>query len=199
MHELTLRADEVDPYRKPEELLEVPSKGLVPELTRNLHTFAPPRGLNKSTVILEYLEEYAIITMNALALPAYTQDSLADNTTGRTLLPPRTDSYAQAAHVSRVLFPAFYRFLQGQDQATGRKKFSAALGQLTSLERGERGISVKGGAGSGLWCEGGESNWTDVMVGPCTCSGQSIFGLSFSHTFPIGLSRAQSPEAPPRL
>ncbi|KAI0253405.1 glutathione S-transferase [Lactifluus subvellereus] len=95
------RVHEVDPYKKPEELLEVSPKGLVPGL--KLHTFAPPRGLNESTVILEYLED------------------LAGDTTGRTLLPPRTDPYARA------------------------------------LVRW---------AGSGLWCDGGELNWTDVMVGP---------------------------------
>jgi glutathione S-transferase len=50
------RADEVDPYKKPAELLEVSPKGLVPAL--KLHTYTPPRALNESTVILEYLEEY---------------------------------------------------------------------------------------------------------------------------------------------
>ncbi|KAI0253415.1 hypothetical protein BJV78DRAFT_1153047 [Lactifluus subvellereus] len=72
--------------------------------------------------------------------------ALAGNTTGRTLIPPHpaphTDPYARAL---------------GQDQSTGKREFSAAFGQPTSLlERGERDISVKGGAGSGLWCESGE-------------------------------------------
>ena len=49
-------ADEVDPYKKPKELLEVSPKGLVPGL--KLHNFNPPRALNESTVILEYVEEY---------------------------------------------------------------------------------------------------------------------------------------------
>lgn len=84
----------------------------------------------------------------------------------------------QADHVSRALVPAFYRFLQAQDpegQTAGREEFSNAIRQLTSLlERGEREISVKSGAGSGLWCDGGDLNWTDVIVGPCTCSLRSI-------------------------
>jgi glutathione S-transferase len=50
-----LHADEVDPYKKPEELLEVSPKGLVPGL--KLRAFTPPRALNESTVILDYLEE----------------------------------------------------------------------------------------------------------------------------------------------
>lgn len=48
-------ADEVDPYAKPQDLLEVSPKGLVPAMR-----FAgdPPRSLHESTVIMEYLEEY---------------------------------------------------------------------------------------------------------------------------------------------
>jgi glutathione S-transferase len=49
-------ADEVDPYKKTEELLQVSPKGFVPAL--KLHAFTPPRYLNESTVILEYLDEY---------------------------------------------------------------------------------------------------------------------------------------------
>jgi glutathione S-transferase len=46
---------EVDPYKKPKELVELSPKGLVPALRLNNHT--PPRALNESTVILEFLEE----------------------------------------------------------------------------------------------------------------------------------------------
>lgn len=55
----TASLDEVDPYKKPADLLEVSPKGLVPGL--KLHNFNPPRALNESTVILEYLEEYVIL------------------------------------------------------------------------------------------------------------------------------------------
>jgi glutathione S-transferase len=47
--------DEVDPYKKPKDLLEVSPKGLVPGLKININGRARP--LNESTVILEYLEE----------------------------------------------------------------------------------------------------------------------------------------------
>lgn len=49
---------EVNPYKKPKhpQLLEVSPKGLVPGL--KLNNYDPPRGLNESTVIMEYLEEY---------------------------------------------------------------------------------------------------------------------------------------------
>lgn len=52
---------EVDPYKKPKELLEVSPKGLVPGL--RLENYNTPRALNESTVILEYLEEYVCISI----------------------------------------------------------------------------------------------------------------------------------------
>jgi glutathione S-transferase len=192
---LTHRADEVDPYKKPAELLEVSPKGLVPAL--KLHTYAPPRALNESTVILEYLEEYVELTTHSRSISharclffffVLELNSLAgaEGTTGKTLLPPRTDPYAralvrlQADHVSRTLVPAFYRFLQAQDpdaQASGAHDFARALEHLASLlERGAREVQAartlepSAGPGSGLWVEDGELNWTDVMAGPCEFS-----------------------------
>ncbi|KAI0064996.1 glutathione S-transferase, partial [Artomyces pyxidatus] len=149
--------DEVDPYKKPKELLEVSPKGLVPGL--KLHRYDPPRALNESTVIMEYIEESAC---------------LATITTQRTLLPPATDPYAralvrlQADHVSRTVVPAFYRYLQAQDadaQIAGGKEFHESLDQLVGLlERAEREAGP--GLGDGLWREGGQLNWTDTLVGP---------------------------------
>jgi len=54
---LTLFQDEVDPYKKPKELVQVSPKGLVPGLRFN--NIMPPRSLNESTIIIEYLEECA--------------------------------------------------------------------------------------------------------------------------------------------
>ncbi|KAG6379633.1 glutathione S-transferase [Boletus reticuloceps] len=105
---------EVDPYKKPRELLEVSPKGLVPAL--RLSNYNPPRALNESTVIMDFLED------------------LASTSTKRTLLPPITDPYARALvrlqsdHINRTLVPAFYRYLQAQDpttQITGEKEFKA--------------------------------------------------------------------------
>jgi glutathione S-transferase len=59
---LTLHTNKVDPYKKPADLLEFSSKGLVPGL--KLHTYTRPRALNECIVILAYLEEY--VTTNAL-------------------------------------------------------------------------------------------------------------------------------------
>ncbi|EIN09107.1 glutathione S-transferase C-terminal-like protein [Punctularia strigosozonata HHB-11173 SS5] len=148
--------DEVDPYEKPADLLEVSPKGLVPGL--RLNAYDPPRALNESTVILEYLEE------------------LAANETGRSLLPPLSDPYAralvrlQADHVSRTLVPAFYRFLQAQDidrQIEHGKEFHAALEDLVKiLERTERETPSESQPALGLWKEGGDLGWTDALAGP---------------------------------
>jgi glutathione S-transferase len=60
--------DEVDPYSKPKELLEVSPKGLVPGL--KLNKYNPPKSLNESTVILDYLEEFvfSLVLVSAFEL-----------------------------------------------------------------------------------------------------------------------------------
>ncbi|KAH7921168.1 glutathione S-transferase [Leucogyrophana mollusca] len=142
---------EVDPYKKPQALLDVSPKGLVPAL--KLNNYSPPRALNESTVIMEYLED------------------LAAYSTKRSLFPSASDPYAralvrlQADHVNRTLVPAFYRYLQAQDpeaQIAGGKEFHAAIEHL--IELFERAAGEVGG--TGLWKEGGELGWVDVVVGP---------------------------------
>ncbi|KAF5322384.1 hypothetical protein D9619_000743 [Psilocybe cf. subviscida] len=131
---------EVDPYKKPKELLEVSPKGLVPGL--RFDRYNPPRSLNESTVILDFLEDLAAIT------------------TKQGILPPITNSYARALarlqgdHINRALVPAFYRYLQAQDeekQISAGKDFLEALeGLVKLLERAEQEIlSPQGSAGEG--------------------------------------------------
>ena len=62
--QITLSEDEVDPYKKPKDLLEVSPKGLVPGL--KLHQYTPPRALNESIVILEYLNEWVTVDVSGL-------------------------------------------------------------------------------------------------------------------------------------
>ncbi|KAF8166990.1 glutathione S-transferase [Pholiota molesta] len=159
---------EVDPYKKPKELLEVSPKGLVPGLRFNQYN--PPRSLNESTVILDFLED------------------LAASTTKRRILPPITSPYErglvrlQADHVNRSLVPAFYRYLQAQTeekQIEAGKEFHASLEDLVSLlQRAEREVLGQGGEsgegerqalsrGLGLWIPGqADLSWADVMAGP---------------------------------
>ncbi|KAG2116888.1 glutathione S-transferase [Suillus cothurnatus] len=124
-----------------------------PSPSTHAQRFDPPRALNESTVILDFLED------------------VAAKSTHRSLLPPSTDPYAKALvrlqsdHISRTLVPAFYRYLQAQDpeaQISGGKEFHAANQSLVDLfERAEREVG-----GTGLWVEGGDLGWADVVVAP---------------------------------
>ncbi|KAL4253055.1 Glutathione S-transferase Omega/HSP26 [Abortiporus biennis] len=145
--------NEVDPYKKPAELLQVSPKGLVPGL--KLNNYHPPRSVNESTVIIEFLEDIAATT-----------------TTKKGFLPPVTDPYAralirlQADHVNRSLVPAFYRFLQSQDEekqiSSGKEFLESIEGLVKLFERAEQGSDSK----FGLWREDGELSLADVMAGP---------------------------------
>ncbi|KAF8633812.1 hypothetical protein AX17_004354 [Amanita inopinata Kibby_2008] len=152
---------EINPYQKPkpQELLDVSPKGLVPAL--KLNEYIPPRALNESTVIMTFLEELAKSTEQK-----------------RSLLPPASDPYArslvrlQADHVNRVVVPAFYRYLQAQDperQVLHCRELHEAIDVLVRLfgrvER-ELGNDLRARKYLGLWMEGGELGWTDVMVAP---------------------------------
>ncbi|KAK7029368.1 hypothetical protein VNI00_014622 [Paramarasmius palmivorus] len=145
--------DEVDPYKKPQELLELSPKGLVPAL--KLNSFNPPRALNESTVILEYLNDLALTV------------------SGRTLLPPVTNPYARALVrlqsdlINRLLVPSFYRYLQAQDQEAQIKGGKEAEKELLNANIAGEGERKALSAGLGLWVEGNEDiGLADVMVGP---------------------------------
>ncbi|KAJ4465584.1 glutathione S-transferase [Lentinula lateritia] len=171
--QIQYKVHEVDPYKKPKDLLEVSPKGLVPGL--KLNNFHPPRALNESTVILEYINDLAV-TSN-----------------GRSLLPPTTnpcnitDARAlvrlQCDHVNRSLVPSFYRYLQAQDQDSqiiGGKEFHESIECLVELlERTEKEVVRIGGVsgagerkalavGLGLWIPENEEDLglVDVMAGP---------------------------------
>ncbi|CDO75627.1 hypothetical protein BN946_scf184840.g10 [Trametes cinnabarina] len=155
--------DEVDPYKKPAELLELSPKGLVPAL--RLNNYDPPRALNESTVIMDFLEELA------------TSNTKRTSHTTESLFPPSSDPYAralirlQADNVNRSLVPAFYRYLQAQDevlpdlakQIEGAKGFVEAIeGLLTHFQRAER----EGYTQYGLWHQRGLLSYADVMAAP---------------------------------
>ncbi|KAJ4478975.1 glutathione S-transferase [Lentinula aciculospora] len=153
--EIPYKYYEVDPYKKPKDLLEVSPKGLVPGL--KLNNFNPPKALNESTVILEYINDLAV------------------NSTGRSLLPPATNPYAlalvrlQCDHVNRSLIPSFYRYLQAQDQdvqINAGKEFHESIESLIELlERSENEVALA--VGLGLWITKNEDlGLVDVMAGP---------------------------------
>ncbi|KAM5470208.1 putative glutathione transferase [Microsporum audouinii] len=86
---------EIDPYKKPDSLLEVNPRGLVPAIRHGNW------GCYESSVLLEYLEDLDI---------------------GKPLLPPgdpqlRAHCRLWVDHINRHIIPCFYRLLQEQDLA----------------------------------------------------------------------------------
>ncbi|KAF8530791.1 glutathione S-transferase [Gautieria morchelliformis] len=174
---------EVDPYRKPKDLLEVSPKGLVPAL--RLNNYSPPKPLNESTVILAYLEDLS--------------DGVSVNHAHqRHLLPALSDPYARALarleadHINRTLVPVFYRYLQAQDSAdqiTHGKAFLAAIEKLIELFEKHEGTVQPG-----LWA-GEELGWADVMAVPWLFRATNVlvhyrgFSLPTSNKFKAYLER----------
>ncbi|KAF2003307.1 hypothetical protein P154DRAFT_429039 [Amniculicola lignicola CBS 123094] len=102
---------EVDPYKKPQSLLDVNPRGLVPAIRHG-----PSWSTHESTVIMEYLED-----LNA----------------GPPLLPPTPQTRATCRlwsdHINRNIIPGFYRLLQAQeanDQATHAADLRTEIGKL---------------------------------------------------------------------
>lgn len=127
---------EVDPYKKPQSLLDVNPRGLVPALRHG-----PTWSTHESTVIMEYLE---------------------DLNTGPALLPPDAQTRATcrlwADHVNRNVIPWFYKLLQAQDandQVEHAKEFKA---QITKL--------VDAADATGPFFLGTHMSFVDVQVAP---------------------------------
>jgi glutathione S-transferase len=104
---------EVDPYKKPQSLLDVNPRGLVPALRHG-----PTWSTHESTVIMEYLE---------------------DLNTGPALFPPdaqaRATSRLWTDHINRHIIPLFYKLLQAQDtadQVTHAKEFRDQINKLVA-------------------------------------------------------------------
>lgn len=101
---------EVDPYAKPQSLLELSPKGLVPALKHD------EWGCHESTVIMDYLEDLSPGTL----LPREPR--------------ARADQRRWAHFVNNNIVPGFYRLLQAQDeeeQVKHGKELLDAVVQLT--------------------------------------------------------------------
>ena len=128
---------------KPKELLEISPKGLVPGL--KLNSYDPPRALNESTVIMDYLEECVfLVDSNILILRwipltplfstalrkrrlnIHSYPPLRNHVCSAFLIfdilaeiVPNSDARAlvhlQSDHINRTLIPSFYRYLQAQE------------------------------------------------------------------------------------
>ncbi|KAH9870660.1 hypothetical protein IAQ61_006138 [Plenodomus lingam] len=102
---------EVDPYKKPQSLLDVNPRGLVPAIRHG-----PTWSTHESSVIMEYLEDLAA---------------------GPPLLPldpqSRATSRLWTDHINRHIIPLFYKLLQSQaapDQHTHAANLAAQIAKL---------------------------------------------------------------------
>ncbi|PWN27207.1 glutathione S-transferase [Jaminaea rosea] len=179
---------EVDPYEKPQILLEVNAKGLVPSLRLEDQKSGKVQGLGESTVIMEYLHE------------RYVEDAKSPS---KRLLPPMDGSeanvYARAQarlvshHLNGKLIPSFYRFLQAQEadkQVEYGKEFTDELRWLQDrLEEADRS---EGAAGGPFYAGRKELGWVDVMVAPWVFRATNVLqhyrslDLQSSELFPPG-------------
>ncbi|MCJ1475888.1 hypothetical protein MMC13_004552 [Lambiella insularis] len=102
---------EVDPYKKPQSLLEVNPEGLVPALRHG------DWACYESTVLLEYLED-----LNG-AEPLLPHENA----------PKRAHCRLWADHINRKIVPAFYRYLQAQEaskQVEGAEDLKLQIAKL---------------------------------------------------------------------
>ncbi|KAF2639771.1 hypothetical protein P280DRAFT_499310 [Massarina eburnea CBS 473.64] len=127
---------EVDPYKKPQSLIDVNPRGLVPALRHG-----PTWSTYESTVIMEYLE---------------------DLQSGPPLLPQNPQMRATCRlwvdHINRQIVPCFYRLLQAQDQedqVTHAKELSVEIGKL-----------VNAADPQGPFFLGRELGFVDVQIAP---------------------------------
>ncbi|RAL63787.1 hypothetical protein DID88_003432 [Monilinia fructigena] len=104
---------EVDPYKKPQSLLEVNPRGLVPALRHG------DWGCGESSVLVQYLEDLQL---------------------GPPLFPPGAQAKAHCRlwsdHIDRKIVPTFYQLLQTQDfnkQAECSRKLREEISQVVDV------------------------------------------------------------------
>ena len=102
---------EIDPYKKPEELLAINPRGLVPALQHG------DWGSYESTVIMEYLEDLDV------GLPLLPQGN------------PKMRAHCRlwSDHVNRKIIPHFYSCLQAQEQQKQIEEATALKSEIATL------------------------------------------------------------------
>lgn len=136
MKQATYQYIEVDPYKKPQSLLDVNPRGLVPALRHG-----PTWSCHESSVLMEYLEDLNI---------------------GQPLLPTNAQSRATCRlwsdHINRHIIPSFYRFLQEQDSS---KQTSHAEELKTEIAK-----LVDAADPAGPFFLGRDMSFVDVQIAP---------------------------------
>ncbi|KAI4103899.1 MAG: hypothetical protein LQ339_004016 [Xanthoria mediterranea] len=127
---------EIDPYKKPESLLAINPRGLVPALKHG------EWGCYESTVLMEYLE---------------------DISNSYPLFPPgdaklRAQCRLWTDHVNRHIVPAFYNYLQAQEIAMQMENASRLQNEISKL--------IEVAHPSGPYFLGTEMSYVDVQIAP---------------------------------
>ncbi|KAF1911763.1 hypothetical protein BDU57DRAFT_460588 [Ampelomyces quisqualis] len=137
---------EVDPYKKPQSLLDVNPRGLVPALRHG-----PTWSTHESTVIMEYLE---------------------DLNTGPALLPADAQSRATQRlwtdHVNRNIIPLFYKLLQAQEQHEQVSHAAELRNQIAKL--------VDAADATGPFFVGAHMSFVDVQIAPWVVRLRRVLG-----------------------
>jgi glutathione S-transferase len=137
---------EVDPYKKPQSLLEINPRGLVPAIRHG-----PTWSTYESTVIMEYLE---------------------DLQTGPALMPSNPQTRATCRlwtdHINRHIVPTFYRLLQAQDP-------NDQVTHATSL-RTEISKLVDAADSTGPFFLGSHFGFVDVQMAPWVVRLKKVLG-----------------------
>ncbi|KAH7414140.1 glutathione S-transferase [Phaeosphaeria sp. MPI-PUGE-AT-0046c] len=139
---------EVDPYRKPQSLLDVNPRGLVPAIRHG-----PSWSTHESTVIMEYLEDMSSSTSPAL-LPRDAQI--------------RATQRLWTDHINRNVIPWFYKLLQAQDATDQVTHATELRNQISTL--------VDAAHPTGPFFLGPEMSFVDVQIAPWVVRLRKVLG-----------------------
>ncbi|KAF3043259.1 hypothetical protein E8E12_010063 [Didymella heteroderae] len=137
---------EVDPYKKPQSLLDVNPRGLVPAIRHG-----PSWSTHESTVIMEYFED---LNAGEHLLPADPQT--------------RATSRLWSDHVNRHVIPMFYKLLQAQDQKDQITHAQELRDQINKL--------VSAADKTGPFFLGSQISFVDVQFAPWVLRLRRVLG-----------------------
>jgi len=137
---------EVDPYKKPQSLLDVNPRGLVPAIRHG-----PTWSTHESTVIMEYLED---LNAGSHLLPSDPQT--------------RATSRLWSDHINRHVIPLFYKLLQAQDQNDQITHAQDLRDQINKL--------VAAADPNGPFFLGPQISFVDVQVAPWVLRLRRVLG-----------------------
>ncbi|KAJ5637931.1 hypothetical protein N7490_007810 [Penicillium lividum] len=145
---------EVDPYEKPQSLLEVNPRGLVPALRHDNW------ACHESTVLMEYLEDLKIGSPLLPAEPKLRAHCRlwTDHVRKPMLVPSDPVAVADKFQINRNIVPAFYRVLQEQDQ---QKQIENSEDLRVAFDN-----LVNAAHPRGPFFMGGQISFVDIQVAP---------------------------------